>query len=148
VESLRVETIEIGKNNKKKKETVLVLNFSGALSDLAAGNAGVYELAAIIEKKAAGKGKNRKPASTKLGAPESIESAVFNAADNSVTLTPRDKVTGSEQRELIVDGMLLTDTLGRDIDGAGDGQAGSDFIATIDGNRVTVGGIALARAKR
>lgn len=41
---------------------------------------------------------------------------------------------------MIVNDSLLTDMLGREIDCADDGQAGSDFIATISGKRVTAGG--------
>ena len=39
----------------------------------------------------------------------------------------------------------MTDTLGREIDGADNGQPGSDYIATISGTRVTPGGLPLAR---
>jgi hypothetical protein len=41
---------------------------------------------------------------------------------------------------LIVNGTLLTDALGRPIDGNDDRQAGGDFIVTISGGRVTAGG--------
>ena len=39
----------------------------------------------------------------------------------------------------------MTDTLGRGIDGGDDGQAGSDYIATLTGSRVTVGGVPAVR---
>ncbi len=55
--------------------------------------------------------------------------------------TSRTKLTASKPEELIVNGTLLTDTLGREIDGADDGQAGSDYIATVSGNRLTTGEI-------
>jgi hypothetical protein len=41
----------------------------------------------------------------------------------------------------------LTDIHGREIDGAIDGQAGSEYLGTIIGNRVTVGGIASVRSQ-
>ena len=64
-----------------------------------------------------------------------------------MTLTPRGKLTASKPEELIVNGALVTDTLGREIDGNDDGQPGSDYIATISGSRVTAGGIPLARTR-
>jgi hypothetical protein len=75
-----------------------------------------------------------------------VASAVYS--NDQVMLTPRTKLTASKPEELIVDGSLLTDTLGRGIDGAGDGVAGSDYIATITGTRVATGGIPLVRAQR
>ncbi len=38
--------------------------------------------------------------------------------------------------------------VGREIDGTGDGQPGSEFIATISAARVTTGGLSLARRPR
>ena len=46
---------------------------------------------------------------------------------------------------MIVNGTLLTDTLGREINGADDGQPGSDYIATVSGGRVSEGGMPLVR---
>ncbi len=57
VESLQVEKIKVGKGKKAKKETVLVLQFSGALDAAAADNANAYELAPVIKVKATGQGK-------------------------------------------------------------------------------------------
>ena len=101
--------------------------------------------APIIKVKASGKGKNKKPAGTKLGSPAPVASAVFS--NDEVTLTPRVKLTSSKPEELIVNGSLVTDTLGRGIDGADDGVAGSNYIATITGTRVTTGGTPLVRTR-
>ena len=65
-----------------------------------------------------------------------------------MTLTPRGKLTALKAEELIVNGALLTDTLGREIDGNGDGQPGGDYIVTISGTRLTTGGLPLARTPR
>ena len=54
----------------------------------------------------------------------------------------------TKPEELIVNVALLTDTLGRQIDGNDDGQAGGDYIVTISGSRVTAGGPQLARTQR
>ena len=77
-----------------------------------------------------------------------VASAIYNPSNNSVTLTPRGKLTASKPEELIVNGSLITDTLGREIDGDDDGQAGGDYIVTISGSRVTAGGLPLARTQR
>jgi hypothetical protein len=148
VTSSQVETIKIGRGKKAKKETVLVVGFSGALSAASADNVSAYALAPIIKVKASGKGKNRRPATTKLGTLVSVASAVYNASNNSVTLTPRGKLTASKPEELIVNGSLLTDMVGRDIDGNDDGQPGGDYVAMISGSRVTTGGLPLARTQR
>jgi hypothetical protein len=63
-------------------------------------------------------------------------------------LTPRGTLSTSKPEELIVNGSLLTDTLGRKIDGYDDGQAGSDYIGTVTGTRISPGGPALARIQR
>ena len=73
----------------------------------AADNASAYELAPVIKVKATGKGKNRKPATTKLGTPVPPASAVYNASNDQVTLTPRGKLTASKPEELIVNGPLV-----------------------------------------
>ncbi len=53
----------------------------------------------------------------------------------------------AKPEELIVNGALLTDTLDRETNRTGEGQDGTEDLATITGNRVTVGGIALARSE-
>jgi RHS repeat-associated protein len=148
VESVQVETIKVGKGKKAKKETVIVVEYSGVLNAGAADNASAYDLAQVIKVKASGKGKNKKPATTKLGALVPVASAVYTASNNSVTLTPRVKLTATKPEELIVNGSLLTDTLGREVDGNDDGQPGGNYIATISGSRVTAGGVSLVRTQQ
>lgn len=133
----QVRTIKIGTGKKAKKETVLVLNLSGPLSAGSAQNTAAYELAPIIKVKATGKGNNGKTATTKLGAFTNVASVFYTTSDYSVMLSPHNKFTAAKPQELLVNGALLTDTFGREIDGAANGQAGSDYIATISGNRVT-----------
>jgi hypothetical protein len=141
----RVETIRVGTGRKAKSEQVVLLQFSGALNARAADNTEAYELDPIIKVAASGKGKHKKPAMTKLGPPAPAASAVYS--NDQVTLTPRAKFSSSKSEELIVNGSLVTDTLDRGIDGADDGVAGSNYIATIAGARVTTGGIALVRTE-
>jgi hypothetical protein len=123
-----------------------VVVYSAAVNAASAGSAAPYSLAQITKVKAEGKGKIRKPATIKLGAPVPVASAVYS--NDQVMLAPRGKLTASVPEELIVDGSLVTDTFGRQTDGAGDGQAGSDYIATITGTRVIDGGMQLVRTQR
>ena len=104
--------------------------------------------APISKVPAKGKGKNRKPPTTKLGPLVSVASAAYNPSNNSVTLTPRGNLTVSKPEELIVNGSLLTDSLGREIDGADNGRVGSDYVATVSGTRLTTGGIPLVQIQR
>ena len=69
VQLLPLEKIKAGQGNKVKTETVLVLQFRGALIAGAANNVNAYELAPVITVKAKGKGKHKQPATTKLGTP-------------------------------------------------------------------------------
>ena len=64
-----------------------------------------------------------------------------------MTLTPRAKLAASKFAELIVNGTLVTDALNGPIDGADDGHAGGDSIATVTGSRVATGGIALVQSQ-
>ncbi len=73
--------------------------------------------------------------------------AVYSPSNNQVTLTPRGTLNPTKPEELIVNGSLVTDAMGRPIDGDDDGQPGSDYIATITGSRATAGGIPLARTR-
>ncbi len=75
-------------------------------------------------------------------------SAVYTRSNNQVTLTPRATLNPTKPEELIVNGTLLIDTLGRKIDGNNDGQPGGDCIETINGSRVTTGGLPLARIQK
>ena len=74
-------------------------------------------------------------------------SAVYTVSNNQVTLTPRATLNLTKPEELIVNAPLVTDTLGRPIDGNDDGQAGGDYIATFSGSRVTVGGVPAVRTQ-
>ena len=91
-----------------------------------------------ITVKAKGKGKHKQPATSRLGTLLTPASAVYSDSNYQVTLTPRGTLNLTKPEELIVNGALVTDTLGRPIDGNDDGQPGGDNIATISGSQVTV----------
>jgi protocatechuate 3,4-dioxygenase beta subunit len=148
VKSVRVEKVKVGKGKTAKTETVLVLQFSGPLNAASAHNVRAYGLAPIITVPAHGTGKNRHPATTKLGTFVTPATAVYNPTTHRVTLTPRGTLNLTEPEELIVRGGLLADSLGRPIDGSDDGKPGSNFVATIKGNRATTGGMPLVRTQK
>jgi RHS repeat-associated protein len=140
VTSLTQEPMKMGTGKKAKKETVLVLDFSGALNAAAADNTSAYQLAPIIKAPAKGKGKHRKPPTVKLGPPVPPASAIYSASKDSVTLIPRGKLKPVEQ--LTVIGALVTDANGVPIDGKDDGQPGSNYVAVIGKSGVSVGAAA------
>jgi hypothetical protein len=77
-----------------------------------------------------------------------VRPAAYTASDNRAALTPRGGLAVLKPEDLIVNGSLVTDTLGREIVGTDNGKAGSDYIATINGTRVTTGGPPLVQAQR
>jgi hypothetical protein len=74
-----------------------------------------------------------------LGPPLSPASAVYSAGNDTVTLIPRGKLNLRKREKLAVNASLVTDTLGRPIDG------GTNYVAVISKSRVTVGAVAAVR---
>jgi hypothetical protein len=70
-----------------------------------------------------------------------LRSATYNPAAHTVTLMPKNKLSAAQPDELIVTGSVLTDTLGRPIDGNHDGQPGGNFEATFKGRSVTIASV-------
>ena len=54
------------------------------------------------------------------------EKRVYGSSNDQVTLTPNGTLSLTKPEELVVNGALLKDSLGREIDGSGDGQPGGD----------------------
>jgi hypothetical protein len=140
VNSLQLETIKVGKGRKAKKETVLLLNFSGALNAKAAGNPNAYQIAPLMKVK----GKGKRPG-TKIGQSVPPASAVYNASNHSVTLTPRGKLNLAKPEELTIDAALVTDALGRPLDGKDDGQPGGNYVVTFSRSGVSTGAVISGR---
>ena len=145
VQSVQLQKIKLGKGKKAKNETVVLVQFSGALNAATADNASAYAFAPIVTEKAKGKGKHKKPPTTKLGTPVPPATAVYTSSNNQVTLTPRGTLNLTKPEELIIDAALLTDTLGREVEGTDDGETGGDYIATLSGTRVIPGGPSVVR---
>ena len=147
VKSLQLKEIKVGKGKRARKESVLVLQFSGSLESSSADNSSAYRIAPVIKVHARGKGRHRQPPGTKLGNPVTPASAVYADATHEVTLMLRGNQKRAKPQELVVIGSVLTDMMGRQVDGNGDGQQGGSYIATIRGSQVTKGGLPLARPR-
>jgi hypothetical protein len=117
--------------NSKGKVTGIVIDFSGAVNMTEAQSTKTYELVA------AGKGGSFTAKNAKV---IKIKSAVYNPADDEVTLKPA--LFGlSKPVELVVYGTGpngLQDAEGRYIDGADNGMAGSNAVAILRKGGVTI----------
>jgi hypothetical protein len=75
-----------------------------------------------------------------------LKKVVYNAATDTVTLTPRTPFSLSKPVQITVDGEPpagLQDSVGRLIDGANNGQPGSNAVAILHRNGVTLDAVAL-----
>jgi hypothetical protein len=111
--------------NRNHRVTDLVVDFSGPLNAASADDVDAFRLA-----KANAEGSFTARNSTL----RRLRSAVFNAANDTVTLTPRKAISLIKPVQLTIDGTSATgllDSTGRLIDGSGDGAAGSNAIAVI-----------------
>jgi uncharacterized repeat protein (TIGR01451 family) len=109
------------KLSRKKKATVLVVSFSGALAPGPAGNLAEYHVGVL------GRGKKaaRKP-------PKSLPltAAMYDPTAHTVTLVPRGKIAKAKL-QLTITAAGVLDAQGRPLDGNRDGQPGGDFQATF-----------------
>ena len=133
VESLRVETVKIGKGKKAKSTTELLLQFSGALNAGAARNLGVYHLDQASRTKKGG---------TQYNKPVALASVSYNASTDTVTLLAKSKLNLAKPEELQITASQLPDVYGRPLDGNDDGQPGGDFVALLTKSGVKIESIA------
>ena len=122
VTSLRWETLKL---SRKKSVKELVLSLSGALNAADANNLATYGLDSA-------KGKKKTTVYTK---PVALSSALYNPANNSVSLLLRAKPP-AQTMQLTINAANLLDAEGREIDGNDDGQPGGNFVATLNSSRV------------
>ena len=116
----------------KRSVSSIVLTFSGPLDPGTAGNAALYRLAT------AGKGGSFDAKGAKTFA---IRSAIYNAAANTVTLTPNNPFALSKTVQLRVSGAVgggVLDSFRRLIDGNHDGSAGGDAISILSKRGVSI----------
>ena len=120
--SVQKETVK-----KHKKETVIVLHFSGALNASDAQNRLLYSLAPETTKKHA----------IKLGKAVAPATAIYNASTNTVTLTPKRSLVLNPPEQLKINSSGLLDALGRPLAG-NNGVPGSTFVATLSKHGITL----------
>jgi hypothetical protein len=97
----------------------VVIGLSALLDPASASNVAAYTLDLVTPPRAK---KHRLVA-------VAIASAVYNAATDSVTLTPRKPLAAGTVIQLLVHTSALLDALGRPV--AGNGAAGGDYLTTI-----------------
>ena len=118
--------------NKKHLVTEIVVDFSGPVNAAEADDIATYRLAT-----ANGKGSFTAKNSPVL----KLRSAVFNPANDTVTLTPKKAFALTKAVELTINGTApsgLQDSSGQFIDGDDDGTAGSNAVALIRRSGVTL----------
>jgi hypothetical protein len=108
-----------GKKAKTTTETGLKLTFSSPING--AGNLAAYHVFM-------GKTKNRV---TTFSQPVPLFSVVYNPATLTATVAPKNKLVLTAPEQLQLTAGLLTDNYGRQLDGAGKGHPGSNFVATF-----------------
>ena len=114
----------------KKKPATYVLTFDEVLNSALAGRTSEYVFVDA--------GKDRKYG-TRDDRKISIKKAVYNAAARTVTLTPGKALAAKTKYRFTVMGTSagLKNTQGNLLDGRGNGQPGSDYVAFIKGGHVT-----------
>jgi hypothetical protein len=121
--------------NQKHEVTRIIVVFSGDLNAGKATSLATYRLAAA-GKKGSFTAKNSQVIK--------LKSAVYNPANDSVTLTVKKAFALRKPVQLLVHGGLLRDRWGRLIDGNHDGQPGGNAVAVLRRSGVTIS--AMARA--
>ena len=118
--------------NKKHLVTEIVVDFSGPVNAAQADNVATYRLATA----------NGKGSFTAKNSPVvKLRSAVFNPANDTVTLIPKKAFALTKPVELTINGTApsgLQDSSGRLIDGDDNGTAGSNAVAVIRRTGVTL----------
>jgi MBG domain-containing protein len=112
-----IQAVRLGKS--KKKTQVIVLQFSGSLNTADSQSLGNYSVAAIPG------GKKQKPKAVPLA------QATYNPANNTVRLVTRRPLIINPPLRITINAARLFDTIGRALDGDGDGQPGGNFVAKL-----------------
>jgi hypothetical protein len=123
--------------NKKHLVTEILATFSGAVNAPEAQETGIYRL---VTPGTHGSLTAKNAGSIKL------RSAVYDAASDTVTLTPKKAFSLSKPVELTINGnppSSLQDTFGQVIDGDHNGQPGGNAVAVLRRNGVTLDAVAL-----
>jgi hypothetical protein len=115
--------------NRKHLVTRIIVLFSGDLNAGEATSPAIYRLA-TAGKKGSFTAKNSRVIK--------LKSAVYNPANDSVTLAPRTPFALTKPVQLQVNGGVLEDRWGRLIDGNDDGQPGGNAVAVLKRTGVAI----------
>jgi len=138
VTSMGLTTVTVGSGRKAKKETVLQIQFSGALNSNDAENVAAYQLFSGSTKKSHTVFNNRL----------TVVSAVYNPQALTVRVFAAQKLTLAHPLELEITAALIPDIYGRALDGNDDGQPGANFTGTLSKNGVTLARVMAADVGR
>jgi cyclophilin family peptidyl-prolyl cis-trans isomerase len=119
--------------NKRQQVTQVVVSFSGPLDTTDAGNKTIYRLTTP------GKGGSYTARNARI---IHVRKADYSAAGDSVTLTPTAPFSLKKPVQLLIHGTSpsgLQDSIGRFIDGAANGQTGSNATAILSKDGVVLG---------
>ena len=117
-----VEWVTVRRPNGKRSTRVLDVIFSGALNPTSAENVAAFVLDSAVKSKKLGK---------RFIKPVPFKMASYSSGTDILTLTPRHKFP-KRRIELTIRGTLIQDAEGRQLDGHGDGQAGSNYVAILN----------------
>ncbi|MFI5454955.1 MAG: RHS repeat-associated core domain-containing protein [Isosphaerales bacterium] len=121
--------------NKKHLVTQISIGFSGAVNAGEADSPATYRLA-TAGKKGSFTAKNAQVIK--------LKSALYNAATNMVTLTPKKAFSLTKPVQLLVEGVPpsgLQDSFDRFIDGDHNGQPGGNAVAVLSHGRVSINAV-------
>ena len=130
------------KTNKKHQVTEVIVTFSGPLHSSEADSLPTYRLATP--------GKNGSYTAGNAGIIK-LKKAVYTASNNAVALTPRKPFKLSKPVQVRIDGTPpsgLQDANGKYIDGADNGEPGSNAIAVLSRGGTTIAAVPLGTAGR
>jgi hypothetical protein len=108
--------------NRKNQMTEVIVDYSGAVNASEADKVATYRLA-TAGKKGSFTAKN----ATVI----KLKSAKYNGTSDAVTLTPKKAFALTKAVQLEVKGESLQDSAGSLLDGANDGQAGSNYVTIL-----------------
>jgi hypothetical protein len=123
--------------NKRHQVTEILISFSGAVNAAEAQDLGEYSLV-MAGKRGSFTAKNARHIK--------LKAASYDAANDTVTLIPRKAFALTKKVQLEVDGVPpsgVQDSLGRLIDGAHTGHAGSNAVAILSRGGVSMTALAV-----
>jgi hypothetical protein len=134
VKGASIEHVTSGKGGKRKTAKAIVVRFNGRLNPASAQNIANYVL-------------TTDPGGQKAADRIALSAAVYNAAAETVTLTFEQPFVLDRALQLTIRAGGLRDTLGRPIDGNGDGKPGGNYVTTLNNTGIAAASIAERQRK-